>query len=121
MIVLIDVNAVLQLRPFVAGSRSTPRRDQRTIALELEDRRRGAPDRPRFVRLQGGRAVYDPHMIASIHRSADDRANDPVIRQRPRPRRVYAKRRGRFWHDPPVGSRLRNGRDAADGQAHGAG
>ena len=48
----VDVDAVLELRPFVAGAGAAPRRKQGPIGIEFEHRRRGFPDRSRFVRLQ---------------------------------------------------------------------
>ena len=87
VVLVVDVDAVFELRPLVAGARSAPARQQRAVGIELEDRRRGAPDRSRLVGLQRGWPMDDPDVIAGIHRDAGDRAEDPVVRQRLRPRR----------------------------------
>ena len=61
---IVHVNAVLELRPLVARPRSAPRRQQGSVGVELENRRRRFPDRSRFVRLQRRRAMNDPDVIA---------------------------------------------------------
>src|SRR6267143_6746337 len=92
-ILMVDVDAVLELRPFVTRPRSTPRRDEIAILIELEDRRSRAPDRSRLVGLQRRWPMRNPDVVAGVDGDPGDRADDPVIRQRFRPRGVDAKRR----------------------------
>ena len=92
VVLIVHVDAVLELRPLVAGARAAPRRDERAVGVEFEHRRRGAPDRSRLVRLQRRRAMGDPDVVARIDGDADDRADDPVVRQRLRPGGIDAEK-----------------------------
>jgi hypothetical protein len=118
VILLIHVDAVLELRPFIALCRSAPRREERTVAVKLKDRRRGAPDRSRLVRLQRGRPVDDPYVIAPIYRDADDRADDPVVRQRLGPCRVDTKHRHALRLAPGLVRHLGQDRNSPAGHAN---
>src|SRR5712671_2128157 len=96
MVLLIDIDTVFQLRPFISWSRASPRRHQIALAIEFKHRWRGAPDRSSFVRLQGGRPVGDPDVIALIHSDTGHCADDPMVWQRLWPRWIYAERRHLF-------------------------
>ena len=98
VVLVVHVDAVLELRPLVAGAGPAPRRHERAVGVELEHRRRRLPDRSRFVRLQRRRAMRDPDVIARVDRDAGDRADNPAVRQRLRPQRIDAiLGRGRFF------------------------
>src|SRR5262249_57587365 len=82
-IVFVDEDAVLELGPLVAGPRPAPRREQIAVLIELEDRRCGAPERSRLVRLQRRRSMDDPDVIPSVDGDADDCADPPRLRKGP--------------------------------------
>ena len=92
---IVYMNAVLELRPLVPGCWTAPKRDEGSLCVEFKDGRRGLPDRSCLVRLQRRWTMRDPDVIAPIDCDADDRADEPVVRQRPRPERIDAK----FWSD----------------------
>ena len=77
VVFVVDVDAMFELWPVVAGTRTAPRRDERPIRIELEDRRRRFPDRSRLVRLQCRWPMGNPHVIACIDRDAGNGADDP--------------------------------------------
>ena len=109
VVFIVDVDAVLELRPIVSSARTSPRRDERAIRIELEHRRRRFPDRSRLVRLQRRRPMRDPHVIARIDRHSGDRADDPSVRQCLRPERIDAEGGNLTRH---VGSVLRGWKGA---------
>jgi hypothetical protein len=82
VVFVVDVDAMLELRPVISRAWSAPRRDERPVRIELEHRRRRFPDRSRFVRLQRRRTMRHPHVIARIDRHASDGAEDPPVGQR---------------------------------------
>src|SRR3954463_13628229 len=89
MVLLIDIDAMLQLRPFVSRPRASPGRNEIAVAIELQYRRRSTPDRSGLVGLQRGWTMSDPHVIAFIHGDTDHCADDPMIWQGFRPRWIY--------------------------------
>src|SRR5262245_42177670 len=79
VVVVIDVDPVFEIGPFVPWSGTAPRRHESAFAVEFEHGRRGAPDRSGFVRLQRAGAMNDPNMVAGIDMNTDDRADEPSI------------------------------------------
>src|SRR5262249_53525498 len=63
VILRVHVNTVLEFRPLIAGTRTTPGRKEIPGWIEFEHRRCGAIYRANLVRLQRRRAVDDPYMI----------------------------------------------------------
>jgi hypothetical protein len=101
----IDVDAVLVAGPVVAGAGPSPRAQHAAGGVELQHRRRRhAALRLRriergagFVLGQAARTLQHPDVIVGVDRHAAHLAEDPVVRQRSRPRRIDMKggRRGR--------------------------
>ena len=95
---LIDEDAVLDLRPVVAGARAAPRMHERARLVELEDRRRRnaavglrrrvAGAREPLVVPQRARPLHDVNVILPVDGHAADRADGPVFWQRLRERGV---------------------------------
>ncbi len=104
MVCVVDVDAMLEVGPLVALARTAPRRHDVAGGIEFDHRRRGVPDRSGFVWLQRCRAMDDPDVIARVHVNADHGADQPSVRQRPRPRRIHLE----SWHRRRRGPRLRD-------------
>ena len=49
---LVHIDAVLELWPIVAGTRTAPSGQERAVSVELQHGRRRFPDRSRFIRLE---------------------------------------------------------------------
>ena len=101
---VVDEDAVVRRRPFVPVTGTAPRSDQRPRLVEFEHRRRreAALGRVRWIlrgrHLAGGQriaAVDDPDVVPGVHRHADGRAEQPVVRQRFRPQRVDLEHRAK--------------------------
>ena len=98
---LIDIDAVLVLRPVETFALAAPRLDQVSLLIELHHRRRrhaafGSRRREArrfFVVGQGFWALHHPDVILRIHGDAGGLAHDPVVGQRLRPCRIDLK----FW------------------------
>jgi len=98
LILAIDEQPVLDLRPVVALAGSAPRVNQRAGLIELENgrrrnaavgfRRRVARPCESLVATQRAGALRDVDMVLSIDGHAADSADGPVLRQRLRERRV---------------------------------
>ena len=90
---VVDVDTVIRRWPIVTLAWPSPVSDEIARLIELKDwwrrcaafRRFGIPSRVLFLGFEGTCAMYDPHVIFSIHRDADHGAYDPVIRQWFRP------------------------------------
>jgi hypothetical protein len=63
VVLVIDVDPVLEIGPLVPVIGTAPRRDDVSLGIEFQHRRRRAPDRPRFVRLEGGGPMDDPDVV----------------------------------------------------------
>jgi hypothetical protein len=97
---VVDVDAVVGLGPLVALSRATPGFDEISGRIEREHRRRSAATfaylelQRLFVIVERGRtAMNDPDIVLIVHPDPDGRSEQPVIRQRLRPKRVDLERR----------------------------
>ena len=99
----VDVDAVLGLRPLVAGAGAAPvaqrgcphgRRPAPAGRRRSTGRRRVAGGE-HLALLERGGAVDDPDVVAAVHGDARDLAEDPVVRQRLRPEGVDLEGRGR--------------------------
>ena len=110
----VDRNAVHRGGPLVARARAAPRRHEIAGRIEFEHRRRDIAAELRDLALVAGlqrrgaarlldavcarqhagflrrhvAAMRNPDVIARIDAEADDRAHDPVVRQRLRPHRI---------------------------------
>ena len=80
IVLIVDVNPVLQLWPFIAVARTAPGRDDASVLIELENRRSRLPERSRFVRLQRRGTMRDPDVIVTVHGDAHNCAYQPVVR-----------------------------------------
>jgi hypothetical protein len=93
---LIDIDAVLIVRPVIPFAFAAPRLDQVSLLIELHHRRcrhaafgsRRRKARRLFVVGQGLWTLHHPDMILRIHGDAGCRAHDPVVGQRLRPKGV---------------------------------
>src|SRR6185295_17861332 len=125
---LVDVDAVLALGPFVASAWAAPALEQPAVGRELQDRRRRdaaaglgrALLRPLLVVHQRGRPVHDPHVVVVVHGDAGHLPEDPAVRQRLGPERIDGELR------QPLGPGLagkmadgdgKHGRDGGDRQS----
>jgi len=97
---VVDVDAVIGLGPLVALSRATPGFDEISGRIEREHRRRSAAtlaylelERLFVVGERGGAAMNDPDIVLIVDPNPDGRSEQPVIRQRLRPKRVDLERR----------------------------
>ncbi len=116
--VVVDENAVLVLRPFIALARPAPVAQQIALDVEFQYRRRGlaaAARRRRLHRLllvveQGARTMDDPDMIVLVDRDAGDLAENPIVGQRFWPERLDLEARN------VLGSCLPGGEPAGDHQ-----
>ena len=94
--VVIDIDAVLLVVPGVAVAGPAPRAQDLAVGIEFEDgwrgeaavgnrRLHGGAD---FLRREARWHVDHPEVIAVVHEQAADVAEDPVVRQRRRPRGI---------------------------------
>lgn len=61
--------------------------------IELDDRWGSSPAGSRFVWLEGRWPMNDPDVILPIDSNSSASADQPFVRQRLRPERIYLKRR----------------------------
>jgi hypothetical protein len=125
---IVHGDAVVRVRPVIAGPRSAPVADQVSGGIELEDRRRRRAAlgggrigrRVDLARLERTGAVDDPHVVLRVHRDADRLAENPLVRQRPGPERIdfeTRRLRARGLHRSPIREpRADTERDDADEQ-----
>ena len=116
VVLVVDVDAVLELRPLVARARSAPR--DSSVPSTSNSSTGGAArqiDRVSLGCSVDGRCV-DPDVIAGIDGDAGDRSKNPVVRQRLRPRRVDAEG-GHLAHRRPT-LRQRPDRGQREDQTH---
>src|SRR5206468_3975958 len=94
---VVDVNAMVRLRPLIALTRATPGADQAAILIVDQDRRGGAAAlRDRRIELgaalvvvqAAGAAMNDPDVILLVDPCADRPAQEPVVGNRLRPERI---------------------------------
>src|ERR1041385_2006998 len=85
VVLRININTVLQLRPLISLSRTAPCRDKISFGIEFKHGWRSAVRRAYFIRLKGRGTVDNPHVILGIEGHTCNCANQPVIRQRLRP------------------------------------
>ena len=93
---LVDVNAVLGLRPFVARARPAPAPEQLAVGGELQHRRRRDAAarlgrillRALLVVDQRRRPVDDPDVVLAVDGDAGDLAEDPFVGQGLGPERI---------------------------------
>src|SRR5258706_9683844 len=103
VVLVIDEEAVLNLRPVESLARAAPRVNQFSSLIEFEDRwSRNAAFRlgwcvagagESLVAAQRARTLRDINMVLSIDRHAADRTDRPVFRKRLRKRRVVFENR----------------------------
>ena len=85
--VLIDMNAVLGIWPFVAGTGSAPAAQELAVGRELQHRRRGLAAacfgrvllRTLFVVDQGSGPVHNPDAIVVVDGDAGHLPQDPIV------------------------------------------
>ena len=90
---VVDVDAVLVLRPVVALARAAPGLDEIALRVELHHRRGGlAALRARRVEGRGLlvvgqrlRPLHDPDVVLRVDGDAGGLAHDPAVRERLRP------------------------------------
>jgi len=96
---VVNAHAVLVLRPVVAGAGTAPGLHQLAVLVELHDRRGwctalagGRIERRRFLVV--GQAFWPldhPDVVLRVDRNPRRLAHDPIVGQRPRPRRIDLK------------------------------
>jgi hypothetical protein len=90
---------VERLRPIVAFARATPGPEEVTSLVKLQYRgsRNASLSCGRvcrgvfFTGFKSANPMDDPDMVGLIDRDADSAPEDPMVRQRPRPERIYFK------------------------------
>ena len=99
---VVDVDAVVGLRPFVARSGAAPGAHQVALGIEHEHRRRGSTalgngrielSATLVVMQPAGAAMDDPDVVLLVDPDADGPAEQPVVGQRLRPQRIDLEHR----------------------------
>ena len=125
---VVHMDAVVRLRPLVAGARTAPRPQQRAVRIVDQDRRSGAAAiRDRRIELgaalvvmqAAGAAMDDPDVIEFVDPDADGPAQQPVVGQRLRPQRIDFEDGGLHGRGLRLGLLLQQG--LADAEADNAG
>ena len=101
VVLVVDEDAVIRLRPFVAGARPAPVADEIARRVELQHRRRAAAARRRrriliggpFDRVHAIGPVHDPDVVLPVDTEANRLSEHPVVRQRFGPERIDFKPR----------------------------
>src|SRR5262249_55091789 len=96
---VIDSDAMVGLRPFVALAFAAPVSNEITGLIEFQNRRcRQAAGRARriggrinFLWFQGALPMDDPYMVLRIGRNSNRVAEEPMVRQWLRPQRIDFK------------------------------
>ena len=120
----IDGDAVLGVRPFVAGPRPAPRLHDVAGLIEFNDRRRShaafrlrrRERRRNVICRQRARPRDDPDVILRVHENRRGLPERPVVRKWFRPERIDHKRRYMVSCCRNLSSRGPAGQDAAHSQ-----
>ena len=97
MVFVVDIDAVLTVRPFEALAGATPRPEYGPVRVELDHRWRRYAAHTLFASLacvQRARTMDDPHVILRIDGHARYLSQDPVIGELSRPERINPEARG---------------------------